>query len=491
MNAIGDYIHLRQDNYIKYGTSRHQSMGTYLEKRSTIVNNLFKNKIKTKQGDFYKSLEQYLNVMAKENLKNSYVSIAEQKVVKKWKEYLTGEGALSFGENFTVKDLENKTNLKIRKISLNRGNVISEEKTLKDIVKKIEIIEKVAQEETELGKAISADKALQALEGTYKNLISRMKKMVSGKLPWQEISNLHPTDLKSDKVTLAGLRTTVNTILEKYFSSPPSVLIEGDLFEIFLEQALSEGKILGDQMIEDVHSLILNKNFTPNADLAANLSSEKALSIVKDSKCSITLKRDRSHRSKVDIVAKWKGEDIKISAKNVATSTWGGHHISLVSGSPMDIMLGGVNEDFINHYLNLFAERKGDKKNLSEEQSAVFYDMKLVLVRQAMSGAVYENSQDVADTFIINDKTSGRIRVFSVSQLMDKLFPSPTGIDGSLRQSPIIEKASVNYNGNNLREMSFQNAFQEQGVNARINSILQQLHAAKISVAIGIRLSDF
>lgn len=490
MSAIGDYIHLRQDNYIQYGTSKRQPMGTYLARRSSIVNNLFKNKIHTsKKNNFYKSLEDYLNAMAKENVKNNYVSIAEQKVGEKWKKYLEG-GTLTFGENFTIKDLENKTNLKISKISLNRGNVISEEKTLKDIVKKIEMIEKAMQKGI-LGNEADTDEALQALEGTYKNLISRMKKMVSGKLPWQEISNIHPTDLKSDKVTLAGLRTTVNTIIEKYFSSPPSVLIEGDLFEIFLEQVLSESKILGDQMIEDVHSLVLNENFEPNAELIKDLNLEKSLSIVKDSKCSVTLKRDRSHRSKVDIIAKWKGEDVKISAKNVSTSIWGGHHISLVSGSPMDIMLGGVNEDFINHYLNLFAERKGDKSKLSEEQSAVFYDMKLVLVRQAMSGAMYDSSQDVADTFIINDKTSGRIRVFSISQLMDKLFPSPTGIDGNLHQSLVIQKASVNYNGNNLREISFQNAFQEQGISARINSILQQLHSAKISVAIGIKLSDF
>ena len=488
MSAIGDYIHLRQSNYIKYGTNRNTPSSTYLEERSRILSNLFKEGYEIKQSQqykFYQQLEDYLNSLR--DLKSSqegqkYAGQAGQYIAKSWNQYFTQDTSLNFN-NFTVEQLDKKCEKSLKKIELSEKGLFPRKASLINMVNELNELNNMIGKTKDL----DAEQELNKFFHSYKKIYSFLKKEQKNNKAFKQITY---SDL-SEKAgqDLIQMVKDANKIIEKYFSTPPKALIEGDFFEAFLAAALSGGQILGQDYIQETHNLVFSKDPNINIDIE---NIEKTLDTkvftANTGKSSLKIQRDIKHRRKVDIIANWGLEKINISAKNISSNMSGFTRLSFVSGSPMDIMLGGISEEFINHYLNLKATGNPEGENKIASQT-INFDMKLALIRQAISGAEYTSRKDIADTLIINDKATGKIKVLSVNQMIQRMFP--TKIGGELQKaSPIVNNASVQANGKSISNLKFKNIFKEGSVNQRINYILQQLHDAKISVALNVNLND-
>jgi hypothetical protein len=91
-------------------------------------------------------------------------------------------------------------------------------------------------------------------------------------------------------------------------------------------------------------------------------------------------------------------------------------------------MLQDINADFVNHFLNLYAQhgknRDGSSSapydlQLNARKSAILQEVKLILLYKAMTGDT--NGRSSANLFVVNDAATGKVRVIDMYTLLENV----------------------------------------------------------------------
>lgn len=180
-----------------------------------------------------------------------------------------------------------------------------------------------------------------------------------------------------------------------------------------------------------------------------------------------------STQDKVDVQIEWKGQPVKISAKNVNLK--GGGQIHILSGASLLVLLSQMDTDFVNHYLNIVANHK-DGSIESELVTLAHNSFKPTLLYQALAGYKTNAKTGYAEVFIVNDNSNiDNVKVFSIADLiMD-------AVDN------MNEYVSITSDKQDLSNIHFANT-EKSHYSERITQLLADVHTYKIDVAINSSL---
>lgn len=197
---------------------------------------------------------------------------------------------------------------------------------------------------------------------------------------------------------------------------------------------------------------------------------------IKDRSWNITTAKSQD---KVDISFTLDNKDFFLSAKNYHLTKRGGgtNNVHIVSQVPFLVLLlaqAQKNSQFVNHFLNIEAARWRDEKSLiglSHAKNLANEAMKIIIAEGALKG--YRDVK--ANMFILNDSTTGEIKMVSTDALLyvislnlnayldiestrnffnNKWNETPTTRITSLLQDAYNRKISASINGDILKDVS-------------------------------------
>ena len=170
-------------------------------------------------------------------------------------------------------------------------------------------------------------------------------------------------------------------------------------------------------------------------------------------------------QDKVDIELTFNEKSVGVSAKNVNLQS--GFDIHLLSGASMLSLLASIGSDYANHYLNVVATN--GNYMLSSLINLAHESFKVSALLLAFEG--YRNGAAKANVFIVNDNTTGKVRVYNIADLI-------------LAATSTINSYAVTANGGPIESIQLKNEWNEEGYPGRITELLASVHAQKISVTL-------
>ena len=269
---------------------------------------------------------------------------------------------------------------------------------------------------------------------------------------------------------LVSLRNLLNKMITKYAAYPDIPNIEGIGFEEMLA--------LFNYAIEANATKSLNEVLKQAAQGSKSMR-------IKQYKDKFTTKQYRralgkntfldtemNLRSKIDVILKWKGEDMKISAKNMAIGNKQYSWITAIDGSPLAYIIQDADGQFVNHWINMhvaYESKDNDSNYRKANKRNADNTMKSLIHYKAMTGDTFgRDSNELAEWVVVNDKTGKRpITIKNVAEIYQN----------SLKR---LQTISLKIDGKNIDEVSLKNTWHEQSYDGRIAQILHQLHAMKI-----------
>ena len=170
-------------------------------------------------------------------------------------------------------------------------------------------------------------------------------------------------------------------------------------------------------------------------------------------------------QDKVDVELTFNGKTTGVSAKNINLQS--GFDIHLLSGTSMLSLLAGIGADYANHYLNVVATQ--GNYMLSSLINLAHESFRVSALLMAFEG--YRAGAAKADVFIVNDNTTGRVRVYNIADLV-------------LAATSTVNSFAVTANGGPISAIQLKNEWNEGGYPGRITELLASVHAQKISVTL-------
>lgn len=464
MSAIGDYIHFSSKGYFIYGASKNKINKNYNNQQDLIQNRINNFSLqKTKLSDIQDTINAIKDPTAKGNI------LAVQEVVK---QHLKK----SFENNIKSVDLNNMTvdtdnpSLQLSPVHRHLNENSQLVFNIKEITSKINQIEEEISKNPLLQNAIvpgtnmTLPKKIQELKSLYRDIYGKTAKQIKS---WGYTYKGIPDRPSSSQINL--LRKEVNAIIEQFFAFLPIPVMEGSLWENVIKVA---GYVASGASLQEIKNSLQIKNVgDTNINIQIKNNFIKTPKVQETFNNLLQIKTDGSisRRSKVDVSLEWKTEDpINISAKNVTLHEKYGW-ISTVSDSPLLVMIAGVDANFINHYLNYYTLHNRKQEKIQDDKN-IYQDMKYLLFYQSITGDNFNNEIDIANVFAINDKTTGKIKLYYMGDLIKK-------IDNA--------NISVKLNNQNINSYYFHNNWAET-LDQRIANLIIQLHQAKVSVAFNI-----
>ena len=248
-------------------------------------------------------------------------------------------------------------------------------------------------------------------------------------------------------------------------------LQKGTLFEYMIAVAPLVGQGGGLKRLQEAISHVVGTTgkskvtFDPN-DFAPAVNLQKVLGNsykydANENLYSTTI----AAQDKVDVELTFNEKSVGVSAKNVNLQS--GFDIHLLSGASMLSLLASIGSDYANHYLNVVATNGnymlGSLINLAHES------FKVSALLLAFEG--YRSGAAKANVFIVNDNTTGRVRVYNIADLI-------------LAATSTINSYAVTANGGPIESIQLKNEWNEEGYPGRITELLASVHAQKISVTL-------
>lgn len=530
VNKIGNYIHYRYSNYLKYGLginkklassqtanqvfkAHEKQLKTLLKQRTSKNKEKIKDKLEKQMNFFFnpKNSKKVIEDTQADDLKKKVILIFKQIMENKGIDIskvnidydrLLAEG----GQIVTIDDSGTKIELaKERKTRLGREG--QKTTTYSAVVRRVQELIALRNNLIESASLTDNDNkfitAVNNLETQYEKLINEFKQAITdsqgnlsivkqqgkkgvkiaGSMARVNITQGTEADfVKSVQALMDMTVQTTNTMITGYLGEYIPVISQ-QLFQIaatrgikeclnFLDIDLITGKVLGDERSRK----ILRKEFVINR---------------KDSSHSIDAQignvkiRSNYTQDKVDIVLDIdKHNKINASVKNVNLHS--GHNISLLSGTSLLNILQDY-QLFTNHYLNITSTigRSPDDKKPNNILLQRAHDLaKLTLVTHSFMGYVWGADKNgnidhtkKAEIFVVNDtsQTKGYFKVYFISDLLDKIWQN-------------INLANVE-DFNTIKEYKNEFLGEQQDKNipaafARIAKILTELHKMKLEVSV-------
>lgn len=499
MSAIGNYVHYYYQNYLDKGIYKEKTPQSLQSQQSIAYTNQKKQlneKIEQGQSTIKKETLQDIESFLNAFLKNDSHKLNSEKI-EEVKQLIQQEIKLKFENIIKSIDQINTSLLKVESLSNKNalGTISGTRTTYKEkgeekkglsleidpLLKKIDLLEQ------EMLKSLSEAPNKITFKGSDSDFKKLRKEYEETKnqvlLPLNQIKSKIPSNrkfLKGSYQKIGEIRDSLNELIEIYAKFNPIINIEGEILEVAVTQALKMADYVGflkfkDMVVEQTggeHNLNIeyydSKLFPSDFQI---LSSNKKI-------------KSSSSQGKTDIYVQWEDQKIKISAKNQNINKGQRNIAHVVSQTPLLYLLQSLDTNFINHWLNLHSSQKvfnknnqeyvvnisTKKKNYSEDFDSLMEESLFYL---ALSGRTQGRSEkEVVNTFLVNDKTQGKIRVFSIKDIINQ----------GINNKAVI----ITGGGLSEKNRSWINNKKANSPEKRISEILTQLHNTKVSISFNI-----
>lgn len=496
MSAIGNYVHYYYQNYLDKGIYKEKTPQSLQSQQSMAYTNQKKQlneKIEQGQSTIKKETLQDIESFLNAFLKNDSNKLNSEKI-EEVKQLIQQEIKSKFENIIKSIDQINTSLLTVEGLSNEQviGKIKSKKTTYKEkgeekkgLALKVEpLLKKIDLLEQKMLASLSEAPNKMTFKGSDSDFKKLRKEYEEAKdqllLPLNQIRSKIPSNqkvLKGSNQKIGEIRNSLNELIKIYAKFNPIVNIEGEILEVSVTQALKMAEYLGfskfkDMVVEQTggeHNLNVeyydSKLFPSNFSF---LDSDKKI-------------QSNSSQGKTDISVQWQDQKIGISAKNQKIGENHKNTIHLVSGTPFLYLLQSMDIDFTNHWLNLYSSQKAFNKNNQEYTVNVLTKkknyikdfnslMKETLFFLALSGRTQGRSEkEVANILLVNDKTQGKIKIFSIKDIINQ------GIKN--------KAVTIKGGGFSKENSSWINNRKADSPEKRISEILTQLHNTKISIS--------
>ncbi len=233
-----------------------------------------------------------------------------------------------------------------------------------------------------------------------------------------------------------GFITKFNDVIREYYGQIPKALIEGLHFEYFVEETV---KNFMDQLNTELKSTGVQVTGAINAGgTSRNINEHLVFSAQGSDK--ITIDTEYNMRSKVDsyltITVNGKPKYLGLSEKSETFGQYGSW-ITLVQGTPLYRLLMDTDKNYQMHFANIAA--LGPK---AKNARALVNDAGIIMLARAIKG--YDINKKLGDFLIVNDKTTGQIKVKLVDELLQDVIQKVEQ-NGNFKNL-----VTINVNGKNI-----------------------------------------
>ena len=210
-----------------------------------------------------------------------------------------------------------------------------------------------------------------------------------------------------------------------------------------------------------------------------------------DQNYNAMIKRIHESQQKVDVSFEYKGEKVNISAKNVALGKNWSHlskAITVTNGNPLLDLLQDESSDFVNHYLNLFADHNGEggyESHFGFLRNQYLDVIKMIIIYKALTGDGYGHQDDIANVFIVNNNQDAKnhVRVINIKSLVYKILRSSSNL---MQVQWGGNALTTNHTYPNAKVGEDDDPWARTGT-TRIKILLQAVHMDKIRASIPAR----
>lgn len=498
---IGEYIHFRYRNYLKYGIGRKGKGSTtspaevYREAKETLKN----YGISSAPEASLKSLEETLNEFfqfQKEKVSNKETAVSRGDLMKNIDAQVQDAIKEFEIDRFSI-DMQNgrvygkyNENLEVSKTGSGLGAIKGfYETTLKKYINQIQnklnaLNPNDIKKQNFDKKWESLEKDIIALENSIKDYEKQLNKSSKGSFYSYKI-------LGSGVKSLAQRINNLNKELAKFGAA---TLAQGTLFEIItaaagngLENAVAEE--INERMrgFERSQSTLLTKNVVGGSLVASANKSYKTKGAFDEGTWT-----SNHTQGKTDIVINLKDNKtpLRISAKNV---NLGGFQdssmIHLLSGSSV-LQLLQYDENFLNHYLNIVPARTGNSSFSTFSytgRTAIHSLGKAMIMARALTGHTLRLSDNKnyipwANAFVVLDNSIGKVRCYNMNNILETL-------SSNLNLAKNIQTGNFDdINAIENKWVGGANVPDKTLANDRIIHMLQDLHKMKLDVRMPVSI---
>lgn len=485
MSGIGDYVHFHTVNYIKWGINHVGNEGSSAAEAGT-----FSQKQRDKIDQSIINFNTGLTSLERQDLATKLTYLmrppADAKV------YAEGQSAAIYNELWSalMPFFESEFGDAVERIERATANIFSGVQI--EGFKKIKIEKGQSQvyASTIQSRIDTLTNALKNPNGIYSaSELSTIQKLMSqineeknklvdnaknklAQLNANQVDSLINLDDAKDLIRAINAATIV--------SNGTTNLQKGTLFEYMIAVAPLVGKNVTATAIQQAllnvvgtsgkSSVVFDpKDFDANVDLESVLGSSYQLN-------DNLYVANHATQDKVDVQLQMSpGRTVNISAKNINLTGVNARGVHLVSGTSLLAGFASLgNNELVTHYLNQHAFGAAGMSYYAKGNMSTIYNdtadiLKLSLVQKALQG--YKKGVATADVFIINDNLTGTIKIFNMSDLLEKIMK--TGFTENL-VNIVPDIGAINIK-NNFHHGSYAD---------RITDILSQIHSYKVTIAL-------
>ena len=503
---LGNYIHYRAVNYLKYGTTMSQkSMGRalnlekVLEDKHSAIQAQFQAQKDDKFKEEYQATLNYLfgkegqlnkNVEDQDLLEKEFTNLVKEKFPNIIIDYATLDSSIGNGTNLRTININ-------KRISQGRHRLSFQ--AIESQLKQLQLILQTQQLQTSytnaelkqhnaiLNKLIAAEATMQ--EMAKKNLRSSHAFIKMSKNKNDKIGI--GLDLRKLNVKQKSFISDLNYLIRLYNTVNKS-LVQGELGE--LSAAFVGAKLQGvgaNELKNFIEKSVVGKKDKMSsgywqADFSsafvdlAKLGESKGWEYHNENGGYV--KATMPTQNKIDVQIETPEGMKTISVKNYNLKKRSS--ISAMTGVSFLTLIQNENqEDFMNHYFNITAEHpmEGDTiEPLLKIRDRMHNLIKQIILINALTGlnisktalGGVKEQQGIANYFVINDSSKpGKFKIFTMSELLSLTTGEQAGFSKFVKVS-----------GYNNPE--WDNTWAESGPQERITKILMQAHQMKLHVGI-------
>lgn len=502
MSAIGDYIHLHAWNYMDYGINKiHEKPSANGVAALKTEKQLIRSKVaKLESVKNTTALERELNQLIDflgngQNDNTNEVSteaakVMEQIISSSWKENVVNRKI-----NLKTMNVTSSSRGRIGKIG-SRGHYAKNGRNYENILKnRILELNKILTELQDKTKSSNIDINSSELNQHIKQVRQYIED--SFKLVDQY---LQETNLKGGKYRAAGERDMIknlNMMIKTYAPFLDDARQKGILFENVLALIPIKIQEIAVDGIDTAIRESVGKNsvggnlrkvsYNPGAFIKG-MTSKGNVGYEDIQEYNTMIERISESQQKIDVSFEYKGQLFNVSAKNIALGkNWSqlSKPITISNGNPLLDLLQDEDSDFVNHYLNVFAEHKGEggyESHLGFLRNEYLDVIKMIIIYKGLTGDGYNRSDDIANVFIVNNNQDSKnhVRVINIKALVYKILRSSSNLM-QVQWGGNVITSGHKYPNDKVGEDS--DPWAKTGT-ARIAKLLQAVHANKIHAAI-------
>lgn len=506
-SGIGDYIHLTAAGYNKYGIYRWSSRSRHKGEKYSSSGVLDTEIKRQKQllapisDGTIKELKELLNLFYNSKAQTTKQQDRRQAIIQEIEKHMIKTFDKRLGEiNWDTGEITS-TNLAEQgvKITLLQNTIedkigkSSKRIDPKKAEEKIKQIDNFIKNNVKLLKEnniniTNVTSKLEKVKTEMERLYEDIDLTVEKELEFYDLPQIVGKNKHHTRKDEANLRDDLNEIIKMLGLAPPLNLEKGDLMEYIVAYLpFFAGRMSLDQVNKNISSMKIGGAKDPVTYSLDNFkfNGSSKLNLTKGN-FSLNFNESKS-QGKIDVNMTWGTDEVKASIKNYSIEDAGKTYVDTLSGSPFLFLIQDLDHNFVNHYLNLNVVHNQDQeynakymknsdKNFEKINSKDAKDsrtiMKNLLALKALSGASF--NRKTVNVLIINNSKTGNVEVLKTSDILDKIqFLSASSL--SVKGNGVSVSQIKNFENNPAKERD--------GI-ARINNILQQLHAIKIYASI-------